>query len=205
MKALLVLIPAAGALLLGGCCSMNPPSENRTAEAWEELRTAPWIPPFTGFCAQGKERYDAVYTPVTIAEYGEALCMEKPMEEYATCVNRLRRFYAENAVEASFPSTHGPFAFEAGGEVFIGRYQSTPFTASFQAANADIACRGSYNAFAGSTEAVFDVRCDDGRTGEANIVLDSRGRNGIGRIELSDGTSGRVLFGYGVAEAARQI
>ena len=75
--------------------------------------------------------------------------------------------------------------------------------ASFQVSSDRNACKGSYNALQGDEDAVFDVWCDNGEQGSARMVRDRHGRDGVGAVELNDGTEGRIVFGPMVAEVAR--
>jgi hypothetical protein len=90
----------------------------------------------------------------------------------------------------------GPFVFVLDSDLYRGTYVSQPFAAAFTASNGYNICRGRYNALAGDRDAEFAVRCDDGSTGFANIILDIDGRNGIGAIELYDGRRGEIVFGH---------
>jgi hypothetical protein len=83
-----------------------------------------------------------------------------------------------------------------GGEVYVGDYRSNPFKADFRVSNGRNGCRGAYNAITGSADAVFDVYCDDGRSGWADVIRAGDGRNGIGKIALDDGAEGDIVFGH---------
>lgn len=132
-------------------------------------------------------------------EYGSLLCAHLDLEAYPSCVSQVLDYFENRARPEDLPmghSTSGPFAVMMEGSVYIGDYKSTPFTASFWVSNGEHGCRGSYNAFAGSADALFDVYCDDGRAGWADLILAGDGRNGIGKIALDDGTQGDIVFGY---------
>jgi hypothetical protein len=89
-------------------------------------------------------------------------------------------------------------------EVFLGSYWSDPFSASFRVSNDRLTCRGSYSALFGDHEPIFDVTCDNGKHGKADIVLDRSGRNGIGRVYMDDGVVGKVVFGHATVGGAIQ-
>ena len=69
--------------------------------------------------------------------------------------------------------------------------------------NERLVCQGGYDAFAGDTQAVFQVRCNNGLKGKAQIVRDRNGRNGIGGLYMDDGTVGKIVFGPDTLGAAR--
>lgn len=136
---------------------------------------------------------------VTPDEYGERLCRSVDLEDYPACLSAVLDYFDEPLADDIPPghSTSGPFAVAMDGGLYLGTYDSLPpFQASFRVSNGDNGCHGSYNAFTGSQDALFDVYCDDGRSGWADIILASDGRNGIGQLSLSDGTTGDIVFGY---------
>jgi len=152
----------------------------------------------TAGCASNPDTQEGqLFTWVSSIEYAERICKTVELDDYATCVNRMLAVYQDpNPIE--FPpeqGTSGPFMATLNGQNYYGWYRSQPFKADFRASNGRTTCRGGYNAFVGDTAAIFDVRCDDGRTGTADMVLDESGRNGIGTITLSDGRTGDLVFG----------
>lgn len=140
-----------------------------------------------------------IATRVSPEDYGERLCRSVELEEYPSCLSTVLDYFDEPLAD-TIPrgqSTSGPFAVAMDGGLYMGTYDSLPpFQASFRVSNGPNGCRGSYNAFTGSRDALFDVYCDDGRSGWADIILDTDGRNGIGELTLSDGTKGDIVFGY---------
>ncbi len=139
-----------------------------------------------------------ISTTVSPEDYGRRLCEHLDPEDYPSCLSQVLDYF-ERPRPDTLPaghSTSGPFAVMMGGEVYMGDYDSTPFQADFRVSNGRTSCRGSYNAFGGSVDAVFDVYCDDGRSGWADIILARDGRNGIGKLALDDGTRGKIVFGY---------
>lgn len=144
-------------------------------------------------------------TMVEPMDYARTLCETVPRDEFSTCASRVLDHYRESARITDVPfgySTSGPFAMVVADQIYLGRYRSDPFSAAFEVAHGSDVCRGSYNAVAGSPDAILGVRCDDGRTGTADLVLDQGGRNGIGTVHFDDGTRGRIVFGHGAAGAA---
>ncbi|MBK1645264.1 hypothetical protein CKO25_11550 [Thiocapsa imhoffii] len=141
--------------------------------------------------------FGGIATSVSAMDYAEQLCSVVELEAYATCLNEMLDDIDQRGshLPAGF-STSGPFAVILGGEVYLGSYRSSPFAAAFQVTSGERQCRGGYSAFHGSADAVFDVHCDDGRSGWADTVRALDGRNGIGTIKLDDGTEGRIVFGY---------
>lgn len=197
MKATLPVILIAG-LTVSGCCMRNDP-DDFSRLIGSERETYGLCGIFSGWGTLDEpERFEAAYTPVSPADYAERLCRGVEMEDYATCINRTVDYYREAARGPLPPdgSISGPFAVVVNGQVYLGRYSSGPFHADFRVDSGTKWCRGSYNAFTGSTQGVFDVICHDGRRGTADIVLDREGRNGIGQIVLDDGSRGDILFGH---------
>ncbi len=134
---------------------------------------------------------------MTSMDYARLICKHVELDDYATCVNGMLAVY-ENPAEAEFPpvqSTSGPFLVMLGADKYYGWYRSQAFRADFRASNGRTLCRGAYNGFTGSVDPVFDVRCDDGRGGTAQIVRDASGRNGVGTLTMSDGAAGTIVFG----------
>jgi hypothetical protein len=120
------------------------------------------------------------------------------MQDQHTCMTSVIAHYREARFDEPDPSevTDGPFVIVLENDLYRGTYVSQPFASAFTVSNGYNICRGRYNAFAGDTRADFDVRCDDGSTGVANIILDIDGRNGVGALELYDGRRGQIVFGH---------
>ncbi|MCG6897124.1 MAG: hypothetical protein LJE61_14870 [Thiocapsa sp.] len=140
----------------------------------------------------------AITTNVSPMDYAERLCAHLDLESYSSCASRVLDDIDEARLERLPPggSTSGPFAVLMDGDIYLGDYRSSPFAASFRVSNGRHHCRGGYDVFRGSVDALFDVYCDDGRSGWADIIRASDGRNGIGKIALDDGTEGDIVFGY---------
>ncbi|MBK5963098.1 hypothetical protein CCR95_03075 [Thiocystis minor] len=139
-----------------------------------------------------------IATTVTPEDYGQRLCGHLDLEDYPSCLSQVLDSFEQPRANTLPPghSTSGPFAVMMEKDVYLGHYQSDISQASFRVSNGRNGCRGSYNAFAGSPDAIYDVYCDDGRSGWADIIRDSDGRNGIGKLALDDGTQGEIVFGY---------
>jgi hypothetical protein len=192
-------------LLLAGCCtSLGPPETGRVdGQEWGDTSLCGI---FSGWgTAVQPDRSYALYTPVTSSEFTRRLCKHVDVEDYATCANRIEDVYRDSVDDPGSPgsSTSGPFAVVLAGDVLVGNYRSDPFSASFRVSSSSNSCAGSYNAIYGDKEPAFDVWCDDGRRGTARIVRDRHGRNGIGVVQMDDGTQGSIVFGRDVARAAR--
>lgn len=198
---------ALASLVLGGCCMKTRSAGSASTQDQEAWSDYYWCGIFSGYgTAEMPDRAKALYTPVTANEYANMLCERVAIEDYATCMNRVLDHYQRSQHDRppKGNSTSGPFAMEVAGEVYVGAYVSDPFSASFRVASGAKSCRGSYNALFGDTAPVFKVVCDNGKRGEARIVRDRSGRNGIGYVAMNDGTQGRILFGPNVASAAEQ-
>ncbi len=195
-RAGLALLLVAG-IGLSGCCSRRPATEfNRFDGTANQATGVCGI--FAGFGTTDEpERWGALYTPITVDEYGELLCGRLDPADYATCVNRTWAHYrqAQRQPDAPGESTSGPFAVVVGQELLLGRYQSQPFAAHFRVSNERLSCEGGYDAFAGDTQAIFKVRCNNGLRGWAQMVRDRNGRDGIGGLYMDDGTVGKIVFG----------
>lgn len=140
-----------------------------------------------------------ISTSVSPEDYGDRLCRHLDLDDYPACLSQVLDYFDEPLADDIPPgqSTSGPFAVAMDGGLYMGTYQSLPpFSASFRVSNGPNGCRGSYNGLTGSQDALFDVYCDDGRAGWADIILDTDGRNGIGQLSLNDGTKGDIVFGY---------
>jgi hypothetical protein len=135
---------------------------------------------------------------VSPMDYARRLCAHLDPESYSSCVSEVLDEVDRGQPNRLPPgySTSGPFAVIMDGDVYIGDYRSSLFMADFRVSNGQHGCRGGYNAFTGSADAVFDVYCDDGRSGWADMIRASDGRNGIGKIALDDGTEGDIVFGH---------
>lgn len=199
-------VVAALSLLLGGCCTQlrNAQLDNEDREWGSDLY---WCGIFSGFgTAAQPDRSRALYTPVTPREYAELLCENVDLGGYASCMNQIRDYQesSRNRRGGEGSSTTGPFAMQVGGEVYLGSYWATPFESVFRVSNGrGQSCRGQYSAFFGSTDKVYAVVCDSGARGEARIVSDRHGRNGIGFVTVEQ-TEGRIVYGPDIARAARE-
>ena len=206
MKRLLVLALLIS-LGISGCCTRQQ-IDDWTRFEGTAGKSSGFCGIFSGFGTKDEpERLSAVYTPVGVGEYGELLCGHLEPEDYATCVNRIWAHWREAQRETPQPneSTSGPFAVVVWDEIFLGSYRSDPFSASFRVSNDRLSCTGSYSALFGKQRPVFDVHCDNGTQGEAEIVLDRTGSNGIGRVYMDDGTEGKIVFGHQTVGGALQI
>lgn len=142
--------------------------------------------------------YNMLYTDIDPLEYARILCRRISMQDRHTCLTSVIQHYHDTVDQELTPEqvVSGPFVVVLQDDLYRGNYVSQPFAAAFTVSNGVNVCRGRYNAFAGDTEAVFKVFCDDGSRGSANIMLDQRGRNGIGVLQMNDGTRGDIVFGY---------
>lgn len=141
--------------------------------------------------------FGGISTAIGDQDYAERLCGYLDLEDYPACLSHvLERFDEKISNDVPGHGTSGPFVVIMEGSFYVGSYDSHPFAASFRVSNGENGCRGSYSAFTGSQDALFDVYCDDGRSGWADIISAVDGRNGIGQITLSDGTKGDIVFGY---------
>jgi hypothetical protein len=197
MKGSLSVAAMSLSILVGGCCTNVKPYGVDRLEL-SDYHAGPFCGIFSGFgTTQEPERAEALYTPVVPAEFGEILCENRRLEDYASCVNRVVDYYSNAKVDpaAQGSSTSGPFAAVIGRRVYFGSYRTDLFSGYFRISDDSQSCRGAYNAFYGAEDAVFAVTCDDGRTGTARIVRDREGRSGIGYIAMADGTKGKIVFG----------
>lgn len=204
MRFWLALLLVAG-VGISGCCSRRPATEFNRFDGTANQPTG-FCGIFAGFGTTDEpERWGALYTPITVEEYGELLCGHLDPADYATCVNRTWAHYRQAQRQPNLPgeSTSGPFAVVVGNEILLGTYWSQPFAAHFRVSNERLVCQGGYDAFAGDTQAVFQVRCNNGLKGKAQMVRDRNGRNGIGGIYMDDGTTGKIVFGPDTLGAAR--
>lgn len=142
--------------------------------------------------------YDLLFTEVQPIEYARILCRGIEMQDQHTCMTSVIQHYRDMRYYEPTPSavTGGPFVVVLDDDLYRGTYVSNPFVSAFTVSNGNIICRGRYNALGGDSRAEFGVRCDDGSTGIANIILDVDGRNGIGEMDFVDGRRGEIVFGH---------
>lgn len=135
---------------------------------------------------------------VSAEDYARRLCAHQALNAYPSCVSAVLEEMDRPRPDPPPPghSTSGPFALILDGRLYLGTYQASPFRARFDVANGDERCRGHYDAFGGSADAIYDVHCTDGRKGWADLIRSHDGRNGIGRLMLDDGTQGDIVFGH---------
>lgn len=203
MKTAISTVIVASLSLAGCCTSLTPETGRIDGQEWGDTSVCGI---FSGWgVREMPERSEALYTPVTLEEYTGYLCNSTDIEDFATCGNRVERYYRGIVEMRKQPgeSQSGPFAFALDDELYTGSYRSDILSASFNVSSGRNRCTGSYNALFGDTEAIYRVRCDNGETGKARIVLDRWGRDGIGFIQMDDGTKGTIIFGPRIAEVAR--
>jgi hypothetical protein len=117
---------------------------------------------------------------VSPMDYAERLCAPVELESYATCLNEvLDGINLRRNPMAPGDATSGPFAVILDGDVYLGSYWTAVFAGRFDVSTGSKRCRGEYNAFAGSADAIFDVYCADGRSGWVDLIRSMDGRNGI--------------------------
>ncbi|WP_462322606.1 hypothetical protein [Halochromatium sp.] len=145
-----------------------------------------------------------VFVEVAPLDYARILCQLEPMAERHTCMTSVVGHYREhrNLEISPTEAVDGPFVAFIDKQLYRGRYVSNPFAAAFSVSNGRTICRGRYNAFAGDSRPVFRFRCNDGREGRAQIVLDQTGRNGIGKLWMASGSTGDIVFGYAAVGGA---
>jgi hypothetical protein len=80
------------------------------------------------------------------------------------------------------------------GEIMRGTNTFNLASATFTVTDGKITCSGSYNPLNQSRTITTTVTCTDGRTGILTATRDSA-TSGGGTVTLSDGTSGRFIFG----------
>jgi hypothetical protein len=144
-------------------------------------------------------------TFVSPEEYGERLCAHVDLELYPSCLSQVLDYFYDPQPQDRPPGQPSlmPFAVAMEDRLYLGTYDWGPFNSSFRVASGTKTCRGSYSAFGGSQDALYDVYCSDGRAGWASTIRDQSGRNGIGQLTLNDGTKGEIVFGHrplGLAE-----
>lgn len=138
-------------------------------------------------------------TPVTPDEYGQRLCRHLDLEDYSACLSEVLDYFEAprpNDLSYGRHSNAGPIAMVLDQRVYLGHYQASPLVTSFRVTQGNHYCQGGYDAFAGSTDTILAVQCSDGRRGHADLTSALDGRNGIGRLELEDGTQAEIVFGY---------
>jgi hypothetical protein len=140
-----------------------------------------------------------IATTIEPLDYGRILCRTAPVANRHTCLTMVIRHYLEYRDQQPSPvrSQYEPFVLlMPNDELYRGYYRSTPFSGHFTVFNdAHAVCKGHYNAFLGAHKPQFEVRCDHGLTGTADLVLDRYGRNGLGIVELTNGQRGWIVFG----------
>jgi len=199
------MLAGAHQILTGGR-SHPPPHRGPWRRTWWIVLVAFLIgcsiPPAPGLApARGTlpsaAKLDRVFVEVEPLDYARTLCRLEPMLERHSCMTAVVSHYRETRRHdlPAKAATEGPFVAFIDDALYRGRYVSNPFAAAFTVSEGSSVCRGRYNAFAGDDRPVFRLRCDDGREGRAQIVLDQTGSNGIGRVWMESGTSGDVVFG----------
>lgn len=174
MNRLTLIVPIVG-LMLGGCSSYNDTD------------------------------FQGIAVRMTPMDYADVLCSEVEFDLYHECLTRVieHQQAIRNSDEPYGSATSGAFAMVVSSEVFLGSYASGPFRMYFEADSEEHDCRGSYNAFAGSTDNTLKVTCSNGLRGEANVISDTSGRSGVGEIRMTNGARGRIVFGPAVGGLAR--
>lgn len=147
---------------------------------------------------RGQVNFNRLVTDVEPIQYARLLCRGIEMQDQHTCMTSVLAHYRDTRYFEPTPQevTGGPFVVVFDDDLYRGTYVSNPLSAAFTVSNGYNVCRGRFNAFAGDTDALFRVRCDDGSTGTANTILDLDGRNGIGELEFYDGRRGDIVFGH---------
>lgn len=206
MKAALPAVLLSSFALAACCTSTYPPEKTGRIDGEEAWSNTSVCGIFSGWGTKVQpERSEALYTPVTAAEYSRYICGLVDIEDYATCANRVERLYRDSLDDRNpqGDSASGPFAVLFEDDLYVGSYRSDAFSASFRVSSGSRICKGSYNAIYGDEDAVFDVWCDNGARGKARMVRDRYGRDGIGVVTMDDGAEGRIVFGPRIAEVAR--
>lgn len=147
---------------------------------------------------EAQRDYNLLFTQVEPIEYARILCQGIPMEDRHTCMTSVMQYNEANRDRLLSPgeTANGPFVMFLDDQLYEGLYVSQPLASAFTVSSAGNVCRGRYNAIDGDREPIFRVRCEDGGQGEATTIRDVTGANGIGRVELTDGRRGRIVFGY---------
>jgi hypothetical protein len=163
-------------------------------------------------CGSSDERdeldFSYAFVRVKPIEYARILCKRVPLVQRHSCMTRVVAHYRDNVNRDLPPDevTGGPFVAFIDDRLYRGSYRSDPFSAGFSVTDEVSTCRGHYSAPAGDVRPIFQVRCNDGRKGRAQIVLDQSGRNGRGLIEMLDDrgevrSSDDIVFGVAAAGA----
>jgi hypothetical protein len=144
-------------------------------------------------------------TYVSPEDYGERLCAHVDLELYPACLSQVLDHFGDSRTRAPARYQSGllPLAVAMDDRLYLGTFDWGPFNSSFSVTSGTKTCRGSYAAFGGSQDALYDVYCNDGRAGWAATIRDQSGHNGIGQLTLTDGTKGEIVFGHrplGLAE-----
>jgi len=149
--------------------------------------------------------YRGISVAMTPMDYADILCSGVDFDRYHACITKVRdhQLTLREAAEPEGSATSGAFAMVVDSEVFLGSYSSDPFRMYFEADSDDHFCRGSYNAFAGSTDATLKVTCNNGLRGEADVVSDTNGRSGIGEVRMVNGMYGKIVYGPAVGGRIR--
>jgi hypothetical protein len=145
----------------------------------------------------GERNYNLIYSDIKPIEYARIQCRLVDMEDRHTCLTGALQHYRAVSRDP-IPRdqvTQGPMIAVLREELYRGSYVSYPFSAAFTLSNGRNVCRGRFNAFAGDKMSIYRVRCDDGSTGTANLVLDASGANGLGLAEMDDGARVDIIFG----------
>ncbi|QIK37504.1 hypothetical protein GWK36_05390 [Caldichromatium japonicum] len=136
---------------------------------------------------------------VSPESFGNHLCRHLDLEDYSGCVSEVMGYF-ETPIPDDVPygrnSNAGPIALILGQEIYLGRYDASPFVTSFWVNHGAKHCEGNYDAFAGATQAILEVQCSDGRRGRADLGSALDGRSGIGVLRFADGTRGEIVYGY---------
>ncbi|QGU32025.1 hypothetical protein [Thermochromatium tepidum] len=143
--------------------------------------------------------FGSFVTSVTPDAYGQRLCRHLDLEDYSACLSEVLEYFEKpspNDLPYGHHSNAGPIALVLDRRVYLGRYDGSPLVTSFHVTHGNQFCQGGYDAFAGSTDAILAVWCSDGRRGRADLTSALDGRNGIGLLELEDGTRAEIVFGY---------
>ena len=138
-------------------------------------------------------------------EYGKRLCAHVDLELYPACLSQVLDHFDDPRAPGNSRDRSGPLpiAVAMDDRLYLGTFDWGPFNSSFSVTSGTKTCRGSYSAFGGSQDALYDVYCNDGRAGWAATIRDQSGNNGIGQLTLTDGTQGDIVFGHrplGLAE-----
>ncbi|TVQ91937.1 MAG: hypothetical protein EA400_04330 [Chromatiaceae bacterium] len=151
--------------------------------------------------------FDRVVVALKPMDYARVLCRPTPMEHRHTCLSAVLEHFQEtwDQTEPRGQQTVGrPLLIILDNEIYQGSYRVTPVSGTFSARGASNTCRGRYSALAGDREAIFQVVCDDGARGQANLILGQDGQNGLGRLWLDHGREGDIVFGHRAVGSLQQ-